>query len=42
MTDWTAMAEQLFYCLVSMAVVVLIFSPAVIYALVTYEEGDDE
>ena len=42
MTDWTAMAEQLFYCLVSMAVIVLVFSPAVIFALLTFEEGDDE
>ena len=42
MTDWTAMAEQLAYCLLSMATVVLVFSPAVIYALLTFEEGDDE
>ena len=42
MTDYGLMAEQLFYCLVSMAVVVLMMSPALIYTMAADKEGDDE
>ena len=41
MTDWIAMAEQLFYCLVSMAFVVLMMSPALIYTMAADKEGDE-